>query len=189
MRVRKQGGPVSTRTWEESDHLLEAYRGGSFEQRSTTMTKTTRMKNSKKAGATKVGTKVAQVVGPFSCPSGASITEMMKSTGWQAQSVQGFLAGSLKKKGHGVASELDEGGGDPMLACHNGEAKGSSRSSTQPRGEWTEPLEESPVARHPARRLRCAGSVRLSRYCESFDNLSEVPSRLSAAAHVESVHL
>ena len=73
------------------------------------MTKSNKTKV-KKAAATKARTKADQVVGLLSRPSGASIAEMMKSTGWQAHSVRGFLAGSLKKKGHGVASELDEGG-------------------------------------------------------------------------------
>ena len=73
------------------------------------MTKTTKPK-AKKATAAKSRSKTEQVLNLLGRPSGASITEMMKSTGWQAHSVRGFLAGSLKKKGHAVASQLDEGG-------------------------------------------------------------------------------
>src|SRR5262245_34230007 len=34
----------------------------------------------------------------LSRPEGASIEELQKSTGWQAHSVRGFLAGALKRK-------------------------------------------------------------------------------------------
>ncbi len=64
----------------------------------------------KKTTAAKSKTKAEQVLTLLGRPTGASIAEMMKSTGWQAHSVRGFLAGSLRKKGHAVASELDTGG-------------------------------------------------------------------------------
>ena len=40
---------------------------------------------------------------------GASISEMAAATGWQSHSVRGAIAGSLKKKGHHVASDMVEG--------------------------------------------------------------------------------
>lgn len=73
------------------------------------MPKTTRI-TAKKPAPAKARTKTEQVLGLLGRPSGASIAEMMKSTGWQAHSVRGFLAGSLKKKGHAVTSELAQGG-------------------------------------------------------------------------------
>ncbi|WP_373504890.1 DUF3489 domain-containing protein [Aestuariivirga sp.] len=73
------------------------------------MSKTTKPK-SKKASSVKSKTKAEQVFSLLARPAGASIAEMMKSTSWQAHSVRGFLAGSLKKKGHTVSSELDQGG-------------------------------------------------------------------------------
>ena len=42
-------------------------------------------------------------------PGGASLAELMAATGWQAHSVRGALAGSLKKKGHAIVSEKING--------------------------------------------------------------------------------
>ncbi len=42
-------------------------------------------------------------------PEGASIADLVAATGWQAHSVRGALAGSLKKKGHMVVSEKMHG--------------------------------------------------------------------------------
>lgn len=64
----------------------------------------------KKVTPAKAMTKAEQVLGLLGRPTGASVAEMMKTTGWQAHSVRGFLAGSLKKKGHTVSSDLDGSG-------------------------------------------------------------------------------
>jgi hypothetical protein len=42
-------------------------------------------------------------------PSGASIAELATATGWQHHSVRGALAGTLKKKGHSVHSDVVDG--------------------------------------------------------------------------------
>lgn len=42
-------------------------------------------------------------------PEGATIAQMTEATGWQAHSVRGALAGSLRKKGHAVTSEKVDG--------------------------------------------------------------------------------
>ncbi len=73
------------------------------------MTKSTKPK-AKKAAAGKSKSKTEQVLTLLGRPAGASIPAMMKSTGWQAHSVRGFLAGSLKKRGHALSSQVDEGG-------------------------------------------------------------------------------
>jgi hypothetical protein len=73
------------------------------------MTKTTKAKK-QRTTATKVRTKSDQILSLLGRPSGASIAEMMKATGWQAHSVRGFLAGSLKRKGQTVTSEVDGNG-------------------------------------------------------------------------------
>ena len=55
-------------------------------------------------------TKSAQIIELLARGSGASIHEMMKATGWQAHSVRGFMAGSLKQQGKTVTSSVDNGG-------------------------------------------------------------------------------
>jgi len=50
--------------------------------------------------------KSAAVIAMLARPEGATIEALMNATGWQAHSVRGFLAGTLKKKmGKSVASE------------------------------------------------------------------------------------
>lgn len=73
------------------------------------MSKITKTK-AKRPSSSNAKPKAEQVVNLLSRPSGASVAEMMKATGWQAHSVRGFLAGSLKKKGHTVSSDLDGSG-------------------------------------------------------------------------------
>ncbi len=51
------------------------------------------------------------LIAMLSRPEGATIQAMMTATGWQAHSVRGFLAGTLKRKlGKAVTSETTEGG-------------------------------------------------------------------------------
>lgn len=73
---------------------------------------TTRSKSSKpaKAVAPKPN-KSTIVVELLSCPEGVTIEAISRATGWQAHSVRGFLAGTVKKKlGKTVTSEKTEGG-------------------------------------------------------------------------------
>jgi hypothetical protein len=42
-------------------------------------------------------------------PNGASIDELATATAWQKHSVRGALAGTLKKKGHSISSEVVDG--------------------------------------------------------------------------------
>jgi Protein of unknown function (DUF3489) len=44
------------------------------------------------------GTKKAKLLSLLRRPSGASLDQLTKASGWQAHSVRGFLSGELKKK-------------------------------------------------------------------------------------------
>ena len=51
------------------------------------------------AGAVaRAGTKTAKVLHLLERSGGATLTELMKATNWQAHSVRGFLSGTLRKK-------------------------------------------------------------------------------------------
>jgi hypothetical protein len=55
-------------------------------------------------------TKLASLVDLLRSPEGVSLERMMLSTGWQAHSVRGAIAGSIKKQlGHAVLSEKVDG--------------------------------------------------------------------------------
>lgn len=54
-------------------------------------------------------TKLEMLLALLSRPDGASLAELVAATGWQAHSVRGALAGSLKRKGHAIASEKVDG--------------------------------------------------------------------------------
>lgn len=54
------------------------------------------------------GTKSAKIIEMLGRSAGSTITELMRATGWQAHSVRGFMAGSLKKQGKAVTSSVDQ---------------------------------------------------------------------------------
>ena len=60
----------------------------------------------------RAGSKLASLIALLSSGSGASISEIVSSLGWQAHSVRGAISGSLKKKlGLTIVSDVVEGRG------------------------------------------------------------------------------
>ena len=65
----------------------------------------------KKAGSAREGSKTAKVLDLLKRHEGASMKELLKSTGWQPHSVRGFLSGTIRKKmGMTVTSAKTEDG-------------------------------------------------------------------------------
>jgi hypothetical protein len=64
-----------------------------------------------KTGADKVKdtSKLDSLVTLLRQPNGASIDELTTATGWQKHSARGALAGTLKKKGHVISSDVIDG--------------------------------------------------------------------------------
>lgn len=54
--------------------------------------------NTRKIGRTAEGSKTSQILDLLKRPSGVTLKELMKATGWQPHSVRGFLSGTLKKR-------------------------------------------------------------------------------------------
>ena len=62
-------------------------------------------------GAQRKATKQQTCIDLLSRPNGAGIEELQEATGWQAHSVRGFLAGTVKKKlGLALGSDKPEDG-------------------------------------------------------------------------------
>jgi len=80
----------------------------------TTDSKTTKTENRRAsrpatAPATRPTSKLDQLAALLARRKGASSAEMMSATGWQAHSVRGALAGSLKRRGLVITSEKIDG--------------------------------------------------------------------------------
>ena len=72
---------------------------------STPKPRRTKPKTAVDKGTSKIDTLVALL----RQPNGASIDELATATAWQKHSVRGALAGTLKKKGHVISSNVIEG--------------------------------------------------------------------------------
>lgn len=60
-------------------------------------------------GSAPTPSKLDRLINLLRCPEGATIPEMCAATGWQAHSVRGALAGSLKRKRHAIISDKRDG--------------------------------------------------------------------------------
>ena len=62
--------------------------------------------------AIRTGTKQAQIIALLQRPEGASIAEIVETTGWMSHSIRGLISGGLKKKlGLPVVTEKQDGRG------------------------------------------------------------------------------
>lgn len=82
------------RTWPATEPVVKA-------KRKATVAKA-------EGGEPRPGSKAAEVVRLLRRARGASIKEIAETMGWQAHTVRGLVAGSLKKKGFVVQAERDE---------------------------------------------------------------------------------
>lgn len=58
---------------------------------------------------TRPSPKIDLLINRLARPSGATLAELAKITGWQPHSVRGAMAGALRKKGIVIASEKSDG--------------------------------------------------------------------------------
>lgn len=86
-----------------NDQLVEAVQPA--------LRKATKSLSALQKGVVRSSTKAADVIRLLKRKRGASINELMETSGWQAHSVRGFLSGTCKKKmGLTVLSEKSEAG-------------------------------------------------------------------------------
>ncbi len=75
----------------------------------------------RKPSLARPGTKLASLITLLSRKEGATITDLMKATDWQAHSVRGAISATLRKKlGLGVISEKVEGRGRVYRVAERG---------------------------------------------------------------------
>jgi hypothetical protein len=78
---------------------------------SKTLSTTKAGRSTAKASTSKIAdtSKLDILVALLRQPAGVSIQDLAAATAWQTHSVHGALAGTLKKKGHAISSEVVEG--------------------------------------------------------------------------------
>jgi hypothetical protein len=61
------------------------------------------------AASAPVGSKLDRLLAELAHDDGATIDQLATATGWQKHSVRGAMAGTLKRKGHHIASTKSNG--------------------------------------------------------------------------------
>lgn len=61
-------------------------------------------KTTKPAPKTRTATKIEMLITALQQPGGADMAAMITTTGWQAHSIRGAIAGAVRKRGHDVGS-------------------------------------------------------------------------------------
>jgi hypothetical protein len=85
-------------------------------------------------GTTRSNSKQATVIAPLGRPQGATVSAIMKATGWQQHSVRGFLAGVVRRKlGLMLESEKSDGERHYHIVASK-VSKPSSEERRPPRG-------------------------------------------------------
>ncbi len=85
-------------------------------------TKAPRKATKPKADGPRHGTKTAQVVALLQRRNGATLSEIMEATSWQAHSVRGFISGTLGKKMGLTVSSIKRADGARVYSIARGEA-------------------------------------------------------------------
>jgi hypothetical protein len=80
-----------------------------FEETNMIKSKTKPASVDKAPAATARLTKLDLLLAELGKEDGASIADLVERTGWQAHSVRGAMAGSLRKKGHVITSSIVKG--------------------------------------------------------------------------------
>jgi hypothetical protein len=95
-----KGAPAKGRTAKKTTPAKKAPQGK----------KAAKSAKSKQATGQREGSKTAQVIAMLQRKSGATLSEIMKTMGWQKHTVRGFMAGAMKKAGYPVESFKPQGG-------------------------------------------------------------------------------